>query len=230
MHELLPGTSWISVPAVVRLCQSQQSKLGSQSWYPWMQTPCWAVRHMKLQIQTLLITYFSWRPSLFCSQQDPDVGFIDRCLVPSSGWNPPDKICSGRPKTVIRMYHLEVVRRQNHASVLRVISAMAYEGLAALISQQQSQWTRRPQFTSFGTVAAFLQEYENAPPTAAVPSSSPVMQVPLRNNWQKTAIFSGPSTHGGWRSSACSLREGLLGVTNLCSAGHDYAHTRERHR
>ena len=119
-------------------------------------------------------------------------------LVPSSGWNPPDKTCSGRPKTIIRMYHLEVVRRQNHASVLRLISAMAYEmGLAALISQQQSQLTRRPQFTSFGTVAAFLQEYENAPPTAAVPSSPPVMQVPLRNNRQKTAIFSGPSTHGG---------------------------------
>ena len=118
-------------------------------------------------------------------------------LVPSSGWNSPDKTSSGRPETIIR-YHFEVVRRRNHASVRKLISAMAYEmGLAALISQQQSQLTRRPQFTSFGTVAAFLQEYENAPPTAAVPSSPPVMQVLLRNNRQKTANFSGPSTHGG---------------------------------
>ena len=56
-------------------------------------------------------------------------------LVPSSGWNSPDKTCSGLPKTIIRMYHLEVVWRRNHASVLRLISAIAYEmGLAALIS------------------------------------------------------------------------------------------------
>ena len=40
-------------------CQSQPSMLGSQSWYPCMQSPCFAVRHMTLKIQTLLIMYSS---------------------------------------------------------------------------------------------------------------------------------------------------------------------------
>ena len=66
---------------------------------------------------------------------------------------------------------------------------MAYEmDLAALISR------RRPQFTSFGAVTAFLQECENAPPTVAVPSSPLVMQVLFCCNWQKTANFSGLSS------------------------------------
>ena len=69
----LPGTSWISVLAVVRLCQSQQSKLGSQSRHPWMQSPCWAVRHMTLQIQTLLdhVLHLTWFGSIGFAAEAP---------------------------------------------------------------------------------------------------------------------------------------------------------------